>query len=328
MKKAFKVLGYALLSIILIISLLLVYVKTALPNVGDAPALTITNTPEKIERGKYLANHVTVCTDCHSTRDWSRFSGPLIEGTLGKGGERFDQQAGFPGVFYSKNITPAGISRYTDGELFRLITTGVTKEGRAMFPVMPYSHYGQMDPEDIQCIIAYIRSLPSIENVIPESVADFPMNFIINTIPAKADPQKLPPKTDQLDYGRYMVNAASCIECHTPVEKGQIIEALAFGGGREFNMPGGMLRSSNISPDSATGIGTWTEEIFINKFRLYADSSNQLPVVKPGEFNTIMPWKMYSGMTEKDLKAIYHYLKTVKPVSNQVEKFSVHLPVK
>ncbi|PVD50547.1 cytochrome C [Terrimonas sp.] len=328
MKKAFKVLGYALLSIVLIIFLLLVYVKTALPNVGDATQLTITYTPEKIERGKYLANHVTVCTDCHSTRDWSRFSGPLVEGTLGKGGERFDQQAGFPGVFYSKNITPAGISRYTDGELFRLITTGVTKEGRAMFPVMPYSHYGQMDAEDIQCIIAYIRSLSPIENAVPESVADFPMNFIINTIPAKANLQKLPPKTDQLAYGRYMANAASCIECHTPVKKGQIIEALAFGGGREFNMPDGMLRSSNISPDSATGIGTWTEEIFINKFRLYADSSYQLPVVKPGEFNTIMPWKMYSGMTEEDLKAIYHYLKTVKPVSNQVEKFSVHLPAK
>ncbi|MFT3750763.1 MAG: cytochrome C [Agriterribacter sp.] len=328
MKKAFKVLGYALLSIILIIFLLIVYVKTALPNVGDAPALTITNTSEKIERGKYLANHVSVCTDCHSTRDWSKFSGPLIEGTLGKGGERFDQHAGFPGVFYSKNITPAGISRYTDGELFRLITTGVTKEGRAMFPVMPYSHYGQMDTEDIQCIIAYIRSLPSIENTVPESVADFPMNFIINTIPAKANPQKLPPKTDQLAYGRYMVNAASCIECHTPVKKGQIIEALAFGGGREFNMPGGMLRSANISPDSATGIGKWTEEIFINKFKLYADSSYKLPAVKPGEFNTIMPWKMYSGMTEEDLKAIFRYLKTAKPVSNHVEKFSAQVATK
>jgi hypothetical protein len=61
--------------------------------------------------------------DCHSTRDWSKFSGPLVEGTLGQGGERFDQTVGMPGVVYSKNITPARIGDYTDGELFRLITT-------------------------------------------------------------------------------------------------------------------------------------------------------------------------------------------------------------
>src|SRR6202012_5065901 len=112
---------------------------------------------EKIERGRYLANYVTVCMDCHSTRDWSKFSGPLKEGTLGQGGELFNQKFGFPGTYYSRNITPEGISRYTDGELFRLITTGVTKEGKPMFPVMPYPYYGKMDPDDIMCVIAYIR---------------------------------------------------------------------------------------------------------------------------------------------------------------------------
>lgn len=328
MKKAFKVLGYAVLCIVFIVSILLIYVKVAMPNVGDPPDLKITYTPEIIERGKYLANYVAVCTDCHSTRDWTKFSGPIIEGTLGKGGERFDQEMGFPGIFYSKNITPAGISRYTDGELLRLITTGVTKEGGAIFPVMPYHHYGEMATEDIEAIIAYIRSLPPIENDIPESIADFPMNFIINTIPVKANPQKLPSKSDTLAYGKYLVNAGSCIDCHTPVEKGQIIASLAYSGGREFAMPGGMLRSSNITADPATGIGAWTEDVFVQKFKVYADSSYQLLAVKPGDFNSIMPWKMYSGMTEYDLKAIYQFLRTVKPVSNKVEKFSTQVVAK
>jgi mono/diheme cytochrome c family protein len=328
MKKAFKVLGYIIVVIIILVCGLLVYVKAALPNVDDAPKLTITATPEKIARGKYLANYVAVCTDCHSTRDWTKFAGPIVDGTLGKGGERFDQQMGFPGIYYSKNITPAGISRYTDGELFRLITTGVTKEGRAMFPVMPYRHYGEMDATDVEAIIAYIRSLPSIENTVPESASDFPMNFIINTIPKKANPQQLPAKTDQLAYGKYLVNASSCIDCHTRVEKGQIIPDLAFGGGREFLMPGGTLRSANITPDAATGIGSWTAEIFVKKFKAYADSAYQSPVVKPGEFNSIMPWKMYAGMTEEDLTAIYTYLKTVKPIENKIEKFSPAVVVK
>lgn len=239
------------------------------------------------------------------------------------GGDVFDQTVGMPGVFYARNITPAGISRYTDGELFRLITTGVTKEGRAMFPLMPYPYYGKMDPEDIYDIIAYVRSIPSIPNEVPESVADFPMNFIINTIPQKATPQKRPDPADQLAYGAYMTNASGCVECHTQVDKGQIIPEVAFGGGREFMFPDkSVLRSSNISPDLETGIGKWTEEQFVARFKTYADSSYVTPNVAPGEFNSIMPWTMYGHMKDEDLKAIYAYLKTVKPVTNSVTKFT------
>jgi len=328
MRKALKVLSYLLLVILLLVSISLVYIKTALPNVGPAPDLKIASTPEKIERGRYLANAVTVCMDCHSTRDWTKFAGPLTEGTLGKGGEKFDQKAGFPGIYYSKNITPAGISRYTDGELFRLITTGVTKEGRAMFPVMPYGHYGKMDPSDIESIIAYIRSLSPIQSQPPESKSDFPMNFIINTIPKKAIPEHMPAPTDTIAYGKYMVNASACIECHTQVDKGQIIEKLAFSGGRTFSMPAGVIRSANITPDAATGIGSWTEEMFLNRFKLYADTAYQPALVKEGEFNSIMPWMMYSKMKPADLSAIYKYLRTVKALENKVDKFSPKIAAK
>ena len=139
MKKVLKYLGYLLLFLVVAIAGLLTYVKLALPNVGEAEDLKIEYTPERIERGRYLATSVTICMDCHSKRDYSKFSGPLTEGTLGMGGDRFDQTVGLPGVFFARNITSEGISRYTDGELYRVITTGVTMEGRSMFPLMPYS---------------------------------------------------------------------------------------------------------------------------------------------------------------------------------------------
>ena len=323
MKKFFKVLGYLLLIVIVGIGGLLVYVKTALPNVGPAPELKVERTPERIERGTYLANHVTVCMDCHSTRDWSRFAGPLTPGTLGKGGELFDQKFSFPGTYYSRNITPAGISRYTDGELFRVITTGVDKEGKPLFPVMPYTYYGRMDPEDIKCIIAYIRTLDPVENKVPAPVSDFPMNFIINTIPHKASPTKRPDKTDVLAYGAYLVNASACRECHTKVDKGQIIPELAFSGGREFPFPdGSVIRSANLTPDLETGLGKWTEEMFVNKFRAFADSNYQPPHVNPGEFNSIMPWNMYGAMTKEDLSAIYAYLHSLPAMKNEVVKYT------
>ena len=185
MKKVNRILLWSVIVIALLITGALLYLKVALPNVGRAPDITVEPTPERLARGEYLANHVTVCIDCHSKRDWSRFSGPPAEGTIGMGGDLFDQKFGFPGKYYAKNITPAGISRYTDGELFRVITTGVDKEGRALFPVMPYIYYGQMDEEDIMSIIAYIRTLKPIQNDVPESSSDFPMNLIINTIPTR-----------------------------------------------------------------------------------------------------------------------------------------------
>jgi mono/diheme cytochrome c family protein len=323
MKKVLKVVGYLLLLIIIIIVGLLTYAKVALPNVGDAPEMTIERTPERIERGKYLANHVSVCIDCHSNRDWSRFSGPITEGTFGMGGDKFDHQFGFPGTYYAKNITPAGISRYTDGELFRVITTGVNKEGRAMFPVMPYPYFGKMDEEDIKSIIAYIRTLPEIKNEVPESASDFPMNFIVNTIPGKAAFTKRPEKSDVVNYGKYMVNASGCIECHTQVDKGQIIPELAFSGGREFPIGGGrIVRSANITPETETGIGSWSKDRFVELFKSRADSSTLHTKIDPNGFNSMMPWTMYGGMAKEDLEAIYTYLRTLKPMKNTVEKFT------
>lgn len=323
MKKALKIIGLLLLMAVLAIGGLLTYVKTALPNVGEAEDLKIEYTAERIERGRYLAHSVTVCMDCHAVRDWSKFSGPPTPGTLGKGGDRFDQSVGMPGVYYAKNITPHGISRYTDGELYRVITTGVTKEGKALFPIMPYPYYGRMDPEDIYSIIAYVRSLQPVESTVPDAQHDFPFNFIVNTIPQKAEPQKRPEKTDLLAYGAYMANASGCIECHTQVEKGQIIKELAFSGGREFAFPdGSVLRSSNITMDKETGIGALTEEQFIQRFKTYADSAYQVPSVAPGEFNSVMPWTMYAGMERDDLAAIFAYLKSLPPRKNPVVKYS------
>jgi mono/diheme cytochrome c family protein len=323
MKRVLKIIGYLLALFVVVITGILSYIKLALPSVDPAENISIEYTQERIEHGRYLANHVSVCMDCHSIRDFSKFSGPLTPGTFGKGGERFDQSVGMPGVFYSRNITPSGISRYTDGDLFRLITTGVTKEGHAMFPLMPYPYYGKMDREDIYDIIAYVRSIPSIDNEVPESTPDFPMNFILNTIPKNVELSKRPEKSDLLAYGAYMTNASGCIECHTQVDKGQIILEQAFSGGREFAFPdGSVVRSSNITPDMETGIGKWSEQNFIQRFKLYADSSYVTPDVRPGEFNTLMPWTMYAGMDEEDLKSIYAYLKSKPAIQNTVVKFT------
>lgn len=303
------------------IASLLTYVKTALPNVGDSQPMTIERTPERIERGKYLANHVMVCIDCHSQRDWSLFAGPPVAGTEGQGGEVFDHKLGFPGRFVAPNITPANVGTYTDGELFRAITTGVAKDGRALFPIMPYNNFGQLAEEDVKSVIAYIRTLKPIENKTEASEADFPMNFIMNTIPHPANFKPVPERSDIIAYGKYLVTAASCHDCHTKQVKGEFVGE-PFAGGMEFQFPdGAILRSPNITPHS-TGIADWNEQAFVNRFKSYTDTNYVPKKMEPGAMQTVMPWIMYGGMEEYDLKAIYAYLQTLTPVENTVVKYS------
>lgn len=322
MKKVFKWIGIIIALFIIVIITGIAYIKLALPDVGKPQDIKVAITPERVQRGDYLANSVAVCMDCHSTRDWSKYAAPLVQGTLGQGGEIFDQKMGFPGTFYSANITPYRLKNWTDGEIFRAITTGVNKDGKAMMPVMPYHYYGQVDTEDIYSIIAYLRTLPEIKNDVPVSKPDFPFSIIINTIPHKAAPATKPASSDTLAYGKYLVTMSACVECHTRVDdKAQLIAGTEFGGGREFALPGGIVRTPNITPD-ATGIGSWDRAQFISRFKMYADSNYHAPAVEATDFNTIMPWMMYSRMTESDLSAIYAYLRTLKPINNTVEKFT------
>ena len=324
MKKLLKILGVLLLILLLGIGAVLAYVSFALPGI-DAPAdLKVDLTPERIERGRYLANSVCLCMDCHGERDWTVFAAPPKPGTLGAGGERFDRTMQFPGEFYSRNLTPFALKEWSDGEIYRAITSGVSRDGHPFFPVMPYPNYNRLATEDVHSIIAYLRSLDPIETApYPASQVDFPLNFILRTIPEPAQPMEKPAPTDP-DYGAYMANAASCIECHTHTVKGERV-GKPYAGGFVFNMPnGGVLRSANITPHE-TGIGSWSKEQFIERFKMYVDSGYTPPPVdmRAGEFQTVMPWSMYATMTEQDLGAIYDFLRTVEPVESVVVKWEI-----
>jgi mono/diheme cytochrome c family protein len=322
MKKFFKITGYLLGVVVLVIAGLVGYIAYFLPNTGTPPNLSVDLTTKRVERGHYLANSVMLCMDCHSTRDWSLFAGPPKPGTLGVGGEHFNRDMGFPGDVYSRNITPSHLKDWTDGELYRAITTGVSKDGSAIFPLMPYKYYGKMDPEDIYSVIAYLRTLEPIASENKKTQLDFPVNLLINLDPQKAAPVTRPDPKDSVSYGAYMVNAAGCAECHSPVDNtAKVIAGKEFTGGREFKMPGGLLRTPNITPDRETGIGTWDATTFVNRFKMYADSSYKPKKIQMGEFNSIMPWVMYAQMTESDIRAMFAYLRTLQPVKNSIERY-------
>ncbi|HXB98525.1 MAG TPA: cytochrome C, partial [bacterium] len=270
-------------------------------------------------------------------RDWSTYGHPIKPGTLGMGGEPiFDARLGLPGTLHPKNITPYGLKDTTDGELVRVMRTGVRKNGEPLFPFMPYQGFAQMSQEDLYSIVAYLRSLPPIPNDVDDHKLVFPVNVIVHTIPkdAPAYPAQPDPK-DTVAYGKYLVTMGSCMACHTPVDAHhQPLAGMDFAGGQEFpyldshwqrHPGGGVLRVPNITPDQDTGIGRWTRRDFIARFAAWRGKAGEAQMRKldldKGDYLELMPYREYSGMTDQDLGAIYDYLRTVPAVKNQVTRF-------
>lgn len=326
MKKAVKIIVYSAIVLVVLVLTAVTYVTTALPDVGEPESINVEITPERVARGKYLATHVAVCVDCHSPHDWTKLGGPMDTTQLGAGGEKFDAGVGFPGSVVVPNITPYNLKSWTDGEILRAITTGVKKDGSPIFPLMPWKGYSKMDREDTYAIIAYIRTLKPVKVTHPKASLDFPLNILVHTMPQKAQPGKLPNPKDSVKYGGYIVQSAGCMDCHSQDKQGEYLPGLEFAGGKPFKVGATTVHSANITPDAATGIGSWTKDQFVARFKAYTDQS-KAPVVKAGEFQTIMPWWNYGNMTESDLQSIYAYLRTVKPVKNKVVKFIVNSDV-
>ena len=322
-----KVVLYILGGIVVLIGGTAAFLVLKKPATAAPSTIKVELTAERLQRGKYIFENLSSCEDCHSQRDLSRFSGPIEPGSTGRG-HVWPTELGLPGKVVSPNITPdveTGIGSWTDGEILRAFREGVSKDGRALFPFMPYQHFREMSDEDAYSVVAYMRRLPPIKSKMSVAEMNFPVNLFMKFAPKPVSGAvKAPDKANRLEYGKYLVTVAGCGICHTKMEKGDPIEGMEFAGGEEFNMGPWMARSANISPDPETGIGKWSEDKFVSKFKGYANLTfESAPKTVQANF-TVMPWMAFSQLAEDDLRAIYTYLKTVKEVRHSVE---THPPV-
>lgn len=273
-----------------------------------------------VERGSYLVHHVAVCLDCHSERDSKIFSMPIKTGTEGGGPPySFGAGMGVPGEVTPPNITPYKLKDWSDDDILKAITQGINKKGDTLFPLMPYHNYSRLAKEDLLSIIAYIRTIKPIEKAdVPRKLMIPPSMF--GPLPQNTlEQNKRPDPSDKVKYGEYLVTMASCSDCHTPMTQQGPDFSKMFAGGFQFKSDFVNVTAANITPDTATGIGSWTEEAFLAKFKANVDAAEKK--VDPGKMNTEMPWAAYGKMTDEDLKAIYAFLRSVKPIANKVEKW-------
>src|SRR5688500_19765995 len=109
MKTLLKIMGVLVVAALVAAAAGVGYMYAAYPNV-ELTEYRIEATPERLARGKSLADHVTGCTACHAQRDWSRFSGAAKHETIGAGGAAFP--LGPAGIMYAKHITPAALGSW------------------------------------------------------------------------------------------------------------------------------------------------------------------------------------------------------------------------
>ncbi len=322
-----KVLKGLVALIVVIATVAMIFLYGFLPRQRPPAELTVQPTPDLIERGEYLVNDVMLCFDCHSVRDWTRYSGPAVP-PLGAGRPCMDKNmkpvginiggmGTFPGRLCIRNITPdveTGIGDWTDAEIARAIREGVSRDGEALFPIMPWFMYTEMSDEDVAAVIAYLRAQPAVESFRPERKLDFPLNIIFRFYPEPLDgPVPAVPKGDTVAYGRYLSKVARCEFCHSPRVRGRLepVASRLMAGGIPFWMGTDIHYSKNLTMHP-TGLGNWTKEVFIQRFRVHTEP---FPVTE--EQNSEMNWVEFSGMTVEDLGALWDYLATLPPLEQK-----------
>jgi mono/diheme cytochrome c family protein len=327
MKRVLKYIGLALLGLVVLLGTGLAYLTWKKPDQRPAPAVTIERTPERVARGEYLAKHVVGCAECHTPHRKEAYAYPIFHEKLLQGETFFTREDGFPGLLAAPNLTPdreTGIGAWTDGEVLRAMREGVDREGKALFPMMPYEAFRHLADEDAEAVVAFLRTVPAARNAVPQRVLPFPLPLLIKSGPRPlSEPVVAPPRTDAVAYGRYLTTVAGCLGCHTPVDgQHRAIAGREFAGGQEMALPGkGRVVTANITPHPDTYMGKATREEFIGRFRSFASLNAENAPVAPKGRNTAMPWIAYSGMSDDDLSAIYAFLKTLKPIENRVEPF-------
>lgn len=249
----------------------------------------------ELERGAYLVRSVAACGNCHSPLGPD---GPVPGAELS--GRFVIKMPEFEA--WAPNITPAAIGSWTDAEIARLIREGIRPDGTVIGPPMPIELYRDISDRDVAAIVAYLRTVPAVENTVPRSIYNIPLPESYG--PPVANIAAVP-EAETAEYGAYLAGpVAHCIECHTPMVEGSLdLEHQLGAGGRTFEGPWGTSVSANLTPDP-DGLARWTDDEVISMIRT-GQRPDGSPMAPP------MGFAFYAGMTDRDVRAIVAYLRAL-----------------
>ncbi len=251
-------------------------------------SLAVPSDSATIARGRHLGTAVAKCGDCH---------GENLGGTLFIDGMPFARVA-------APNLTRGrggvGGSR-SDAELMRAIRHGVGPGGRGLV-IMPSEAYIHLSDADLAAVVAWVRSMPDVDNELPAPAFGPIGRMVLATTDAPLFPaayvqhDRVAPYAAPADttvaYGRYLSWIGGCHACHNP----------ALSGGDNAGGPPGSPITANITPG---GLPDWTEEEFLRLLREGKGRGGR------DVNNDHMPWRSTGKMTDAEIHALYRYLRSV-----------------
>ena len=252
-----------------------------------------------VKRGGYLVNGILTCGNCHSPK------GPQgdIPGKLFSGGLSWDEP---PFKVTAPNITQdkeTGIGKWSDADIKKVLRTGLMPNGAHVAMVMPTGFYHIMTERDLNAVVAYLRTIKPISNKVPDPIYKMPQ--VEHVLPGGEKPFTEAMMKDKVKKGFYLATIAHCMECHTPMDKGQRLWTTRLGaGGFDFPGPWGISTSRNITASKTKGIGSWTDAEI--KRAITTGVAKDGSHLKPP-----MGFHYYSTLTPDDQDAIVAYLRTV-----------------
>lgn len=263
-------------------------------------------TPERIARGRYLAEGILQCFVCHSERDWTKPGAPPVAGREGAG-------AVWPGRpwLVAANLTPdieTGIGAWTDDMVARAIREGIGYDGRPLHPQMWSSSFRRLTDEDVESVVVFLRSRPAVSNALPRTRMPPDREPVVPAPPLALPVVREIP--DQEARGAYLVYLADCQGCHTswytPRNPG------FYGGGNLVEhgtgaVPPAYGRNITMAP---SGIPYYDAALFREVMRTGR--------VKARELSPLMPWIAFRNMSDEDLDAIFAHLKALRPVPHLI----------
>lgn len=260
----------------------------------------VAGTAAQIARGEKLAQ---TCVSCH---------GP--DNHLPLAGVNFTARFPLPpmGTLYAPNLTPGGnIDDWSDGEVIRAIREGIHKNGRSLLS-MPASTYRHLSDDDVQAIVAYLRSQAPTGEPTPDNrisvfgaIFTYLFNFQTAQLPVA---HVAAPQPGTLEYGKYMVDVLNCRECHGEQLQGKV------DNGQPGPPPG---------PNLTQIVPQWTEEQFMTFFStgtLPGGGAVPVETLPSGFSEPRMPWPVFrAATTDEELEDIYAYLHSLSPVANAAQ---------
>lgn len=195
-------------------------------------------------------------------------------------------------IFHPPNLTPAHLGSWSDGELVRAIREGVAKDDRALI-LMPSDNFKNLSDADVESIVAYLRSLPAVpRETAPHEIMPLGMVLVgTGRVPLSNQPPvrdvQAPARGPTADYGRYLTSIADCRNCHGE------------------NLDGQNIRPGPPKGPSLRVIKGWSEDQFMRVFREGVDPGGHV-------LSDEMPWRAYGQAAPDDLRAVYHYMRTLE----------------